>query len=223
MEYRDIEKKRINQRIHEINISIADINDTIKKYKTHQVNREYFDNQVKKLTFSISELSTELEKAQNRLTLVNSGTLDSELAENAKTINKNVKHKESMTNDRKSKQHNLLKQQNTKPGKYVQDPDRKVYVNYAKEYAFFQKICDSIPDYMLKNLESMAGNKGYTWRGCWCFGDMPPEKGQPIMIFEKCKNEDLLIIHEMSENSYNIYHKYGKDKKYLVSSTPKKH
>jgi hypothetical protein len=226
MSYRDTEKARIDKRIHDIHVTKADTKKTIEKYNFQQVNRNYFDNQVKKLTHQLTELDTELGGLQDRLIILASGKLDLVLEEQSKALSKKIQDQEKLTKEKKAKQDNLMKQRgntaSTHGGKFQNDPDRSSYVNYAKEYAYFEKICASIPDYMLKNLETMPSNKGYTWRGCWCFGDNPPEKGEPTLVFEKIKSDDLMIIHEMTESHYNIYHKYGKDKKQLISSIPKK-
>ena len=42
-------------------------------------------------------------------------------------------------------------------------------------YKQYEKIIDTIPDYMRKNLSEMPNNKGYIWRGCgpcWIVGDV---------------------------------------------------
>lgn len=224
-EYRNIEKTRINNRLREIQAAVTDVTNTIGKYKTQQINREYFDTQVSKLNYQLGELEQEHVNLTDRLSLVNSGQLDIELHDEVKSTSIKVHRKEKVTKETKAKQDNLMKQRPSSDGSFgkrLPDPDRTSYVNYSKEYAYFQKICESVPDYMLKNLESMPNNKGYTWRGCWCFGDNASEQGEPTLVFEKQRQEDLMIIHEITDSSYNLYHKYGKDRKQLVMSTPKR-
>ena len=67
----------------------------------------------------------------------------------------------------------------------------------------------------------MPENKGYIWKGMWCFGKLPPFRGEPLIMFEKLYNSDILRIYEIDEEYKCIYEKKGKDKKYLISKEPR--
>jgi hypothetical protein len=88
-----------------------------------------------------------------------------------------------------------------------------------RELRFFYRTCENIPDYILKNLDEMPNNKGYIWKGIWCFGKLPPEKNQPLIMFEKLRDSNKLRIIEIDETHRTIYEKEGKNKKVLISKT----
>ena len=60
----------------------------------------------------------------------------------------------------------------------------------------------------------MPNNKGYIWRGCWLFGELQSERGQPIILFEK--NRQTMYIHEYKTNEYKLFIKEGRNQKYLA-------
>ena len=81
---------------------------------------------------------------------------------------------------------------------------------------FFHKINNSVPDYMLRNLKDMPNNKGYIWRGMYCFGELPPERNcNTTIMFEK-KPRGVLINHEQTPTMYKTYEKQGKNKRVLI-------
>ena len=89
------------------------------------------------------------------------------------------------------------------------------------DYKNFTQACDSIPDYMRVKLKAMPNNKGYIWRGVSCYGESPPEKGEPTVLFEK-QRDGLLLIHEWTAKEYKIWHKQGQDRKTLHSATQRR-
>ena len=86
-------------------------------------------------------------------------------------------------------------------------------------YKYFNKVCDQLPDYMIKNLSEMPNNKGYIWRGVNFYGKLDCQHG-PTVMFEKQKN--ILVIHEYTPTEYKRFEKNGKDKKILVHSEKRK-
>ena len=89
--------------------------------------------------------------------------------------------------------------------------------NMERSYQHFLRTTDSIPSYILRNLEEMPNNKGYIWKGVLCFGELPEEKHRPLTLFERHKG-GLLIIHEWTPTEYKVFHKKDKDKKVLQST-----
>ena len=88
-----------------------------------------------------------------------------------------------------------------------------------RSYRHFLKVSASIPDFMLKKLGKMPNNKGYIWRGMFCYGHLPAEKGKPIVIFEKHGNN--LTIYEWSDHEHKIWVKVGQERKTLEYSAPR--
>lgn len=211
------EKTRINTRMREIASSVKHSQETIGRYKYQDGNRDYFNTQTEKLTEKILGLNNELTGLNHRLDDLDAGVLDQELEIQAKKITAKIQAQDQETRKKKKSQEAVQKPP-AKPRFFYnnttnENPAEKWYQKYLG-------ICDSIPDYMLKNLDTMPSNKGYVWKGCWCFGSKPPEKGEPILVFEKCRGE-MLIIHEITSTDYNVYHKQGKDRKILVEQYPK--
>ena len=78
-------------------------------------------------------------------------------------------------------------------------------------------ICKSLtyqPDYIKQNLKEMPNNKGYIWRNVYYLGENDREPENPYILFEKTRNK--LLIHEITDTSYLLYEKYGKQRKNLI-------
>ena len=84
---------------------------------------------------------------------------------------------------------------------------------YNKSYKYFCNVCNSIPDYILTKLKQMPNNKGYIWRGVYCYGHKKPEKDKPIVMFEKL-NMFLLYM-----NGTKMSIKYGIKKEVILKFT----
>ena len=79
----------------------------------------------------------------------------------------------------------------------------------------FYKIVDSVPDYILRNLDEMPANKGYIWRGCWLFGKLRPENNyKTTVLFEKKGN--ITKIYEFDDKVFTLSEKQGKERKQLI-------
>ena len=104
--------------------------------------------------------------------------------------------------------------------KASRDYSRPSARNLEKETNKFFYFCQSVPDYILRNLDEMPNNKGYIWKGVWCFGRLKEEKGKPVIMFEKCR-DGIMKIYEIDEYERKIFEKKGKDRKILISSEPR--
>ena len=91
---------------------------------------------------------------------------------------------------------------------------------FYKSYKHFQNLNNSIPQFILEKLENMPNNKGYIWKGIYCFGQLPPDSLDKHCLFEK--HRDLLIIHEWNSKEYKIWHKQGRSKKVLYNVKQRK-
>ena len=90
-----------------------------------------------------------------------------------------------------------------------------------KNWQYFVKTRETIPVYMLKKLKNMPNNKGYIWKSIYCYGERPPNVGEPVILFETQK-DGVLVIHEITEKEYKIWYKKGTSKKILHSCTPRR-
>lgn len=216
--HRQTERNRINERIRQIRKTLENNQETITKYKRQDLNESFFRTQLDRLLDSTNILNGELDRLNARLSMVNTGELDTELSNTASELQASIQQKQQATLKKKKDQVNMLKQQsdtffghNTeKRSENISPKELERGLNY------YNKVCDSVPEYMLKNLKNMPSNKGYCFRGVWLFGELPMDTSGVTTIFEKSRN-DLLIIHEFDKYEYSLYHKVGQDKKVLVS------
>ena len=217
------EKNKINESIRIIRKNIEHSNDTIKRFKSQSAS-DFIINQIEKLTKSNIEDEIQIEILEKRLLDLESGILNEELllekkqnkdiAESKNSVNKKKKEAEIKVQDEKKKKSKDLDSNN----RDYERKERSKEYNMNRAYSYYQKSVESIPDYMLDNLENMPNNKGYIWRDIYCYGDLPPEENRPITLFEK--QRDLMIIHEWSNKYYTIYHKVGKaGRKSIVNRT----
>lgn len=97
--------------------------------------------------------------------------------------------------------------------------NRKKYES-ENYYRFFCKAIETIPDYMTRNLKTMPNNKGYIWKGCWFFGDLPAEKNEPMVMSNKpYKQEPRTYV--ISDTDQKIFEK-GKDGRKKLIATVKR-
>ncbi len=89
-----------------------------------------------------------------------------------------------------------------------------------RSYRHYLKTVDTIPDFINKKLARMPNNKGYIWRGVHCYGALPYELGEPIVMFEKRGN--TLAIYETTDDRHKVYTKVGNDRKVLAYDTPRR-
>ena len=87
-----------------------------------------------------------------------------------------------------------------------------------KSWQYFVKSRDTFPEYMSKKLKNMPNNKGYIWKSIHFYGERPSIPGDPVILFET-QREGILVIHEITNREYKIWHKKGTLKKFLHSST----
>ena len=208
-------------RIKEIQTYIKRNEETISRFKKLNNQSSFELKQIEKLISTNNNFETEIIELNKKVTDIVSGNLDNELGKIITESNKNkIKDDEKQKNkmiekDKKDKKDKVLIIQSYKINGNRND---EYYMN--KEYDRFLKICNSIPEYILRNLKEMPANKGYIWKGLWCFGKLPEEKTGLLIMFEKQYN-GILKIHEIDDNYRRIYEKKGKDRKILISEEPR--
>ena len=158
--------------------------------------------QIEKILFKIESRKNTIENLKNRLESLDKGLLDDKLEEEMKNNTPVIQKKLVVKKIKKSTVKNNEEKKITEK-------------EYNKSYKYFCNVCNSIPDYILTKLKQMPNNKGYIWRGVYCYGHKKPEKDKPIVMFEKTKH--VFIIHEWYKNEYKIWHKKGSNPKILHS------
>ena len=216
---RRFRKNKIINDIKSAELSLERSNDTIKRIKSSTMGIEYVKSQIIKLNLFIQEKKEYLENLKKELLIVNTGGLDDDINNeyilqqklndnilNEKAIKKIIKKKDNEEKHQVSKVYMKNIMCDSKDHKQSQR-DASYF------YKYFTKVCNQLPDYMIKNLSEMPNNKGYIWRGVYFYGSLDNQKG-PTVMFEKQKN--ILVIHEYTPTDYKRFEKNGKDKKILV-------
>ena len=182
----------------------------------------YVTNQISILKEKIESKTKLVEELNNKINDIKNGLLDDEIQkeyddnrERSKSIY--LKYEKKKEDKKKEKE---VKKKMTKDYWNKVKSDSKERYNKKRDmryqHKYFTKVCDSMPNYLLKNLKNMPNNKGYIWRGVYCYGDLPAERNQPNVLFEK-KKGGILAIHEYRSNGeYRRYEKLGRDRKKLV-------
>jgi hypothetical protein len=213
-------------RIREKNITLSNIKDIKSYIKRHtetierlhkQTTLSNFDkNQISKLKEKIQTYENDLKGLEKKILEIETGKYDDDFLKKMEEERLKI----SKSNDKINKKNIEKKQKNIDNKKFVKtsyDITNNYNNNdkfYEKEYSKFSDKCNNIPDYIIRNLKEMPSNKGYIWKGIWCFGKLPPDS-KTLIMFEKINGD--LRIHESDENFKYIYDKKGKDKKVLIS------
>jgi len=128
---------------------------------------EYYKRQMQKLTENNQKMEECIDELKNRLNKLNTGELDQELIDEARRDTEEFKEKSASTRRRKIEEANKQKIKSERSQRYYQENHRAVKVNEREmEYAYrhFLRACNSVPNYMIRNLAEMPNNKGYIWK-----------------------------------------------------------
>ena len=214
------ERNDINTRMNSIKLNISRNETTIERLKS-QEKTEFNARQIDKLNEKNKSYNIELEELKNRILDVNSGKLDEEFKNNSKNAvlqqNKNEDKMKQKADDKQSKKNEeKIYIQKSRDGPNYLSESQKKY-----EIKCYFRLNNSIPDYIICNLETMPSNKGYIWKGIWCFGKLPEEPNKPLIMFEKLQ-KGVLRIYESDKFTRNIFEKQPNGRKVLISSEPRK-
>ena len=223
---RRVRKNKIMNDIREAEIFITRSRDTIKRIKSSQMGETYIRNQIVKLKASVEEREESLIVLNKNLKDVYTGYLDEDIEKEYNETEKKIKAQKVVKDRIKAERLKEKLEKKDISKKYMQGiisasrshRQAERDVNYT--YKYFNKVVDSLPQYMIKNLSEMPGNKGYIWRGVYFYGYLPAQRG-PCVVFEK-KRGGILVIHENTESEYKRYEKEGKNRKQLVFKKLKK-
>lgn len=228
----DINIKRINElnkirdQIRHIRSSIKNDASTIERFKRIGNKECYYTEQIQIRISKNIEREKEIKELENRICDVKEGVYDQEFAKfekiSADQIKMNIednKHKKEFDLQKKKEEINI--------SKAFEQSIRRIDRNFEykkreidKSWQYFVKSKDTFPEYMIKKLKNMPNNKGYIWKSIHFYGERPSIVGEPIILFETQK-EGILVIHEITNTEYKIWHKKGTFKKILYSSSPR--
>ena len=222
---RRFRKNKIINDIKSTELSLERSRDTIKRIKSSTMGVDYVKNQIINLNIFIQEKTEYLEHLKKELLIVNTGGLDDDINNQyilQQKLNDNISKDKAIKKIIKKKDKEEKQEVSKVYMKNIMS-DSKHYKQSQRDvsyfYKYFTKVCNQLPDYMVKNLSEMPNNKGYIWRGVYLYGYLDNQKG-PTVMFEKQKN--ILVIHEYTATDYKRFEKNGKDKKILVHSEKRK-
>ena len=223
---RRLRKNKLTNDIRETELFLTRSSNTIQRIKNSQMGEVYVRNQIDKLKAAMAEKTELVTSFRKELRRVDAGIMDTDIREEYKETTKKIKKQQqefakikAIKKEESDKKKDIFK-------KYWNgiltasrgDRQNERDVKYA--YKYFNKVNDSLPDYMKKNLSEMPNNKGYIWRGVHLYGDLPEQRGPRVMFEKKCGG--ILVIHEYTDREYRQYEKKGKDRKQLVHKEMKK-
>lgn len=226
LEKRNRKRHSLLNEIKDIEKSIARSREASSRIQSSGFDCEYIEKETNALSNLINEKEKRLEEINNKLVLIPSGELDTEI-ENEYVQNKQqIERKTQKTKDKKVKD-SEDDQKNKKVSKQYSDniyKDKQIYKQTERDlkynYNYFCKVIDSLPDYMKKKLAEMPNNKGYYWRGVCFYGSLDDDNSNTSVLFEKSKG-NVLYIHEYTRTEYIKYEKVGNNRKKLLFRRPK--
>lgn len=212
------EKNIILQQTKELQSYLKKNYEVIERLRSStEFNVEFNRKQIQKLTDKNKEYESTIENFNTRLEKLMNNELNEELeAKLKKEQEKLQKHQTNNSKKKKEKeeqktQDDLKLKKFYNNNKYSSNDNSEYFMQ--KETNKFGKDCDCIPDHMLEKLKDMPNNKGFIWRGIWCFGQKPAQSDKIVMMEKK---GNLLKILEIDEDYRYYYEKNGKENKILV-------
>ena len=220
------EYNRVNDKIRTLKKCMEMDEASIRRLNGQQ-ETSYSRSQITKMSESNAQRQLEIKALEERLEDIKAGTLDHELEQEMHRGSLEAREKTRITRQKKLDAIADKKVRSEISKAYYQaqrKADRQVKYDLRSQkrsYQHFVKACSSIPDYMLRNLAEMPNNKGYFWKSVACYGELPPERGEPIVLFDR-KRGGIMVIHEWTPQYYRVYHKKDKKPKSLISCTRRK-
>jgi hypothetical protein len=213
------EELRLKTRYNEVDTT------ALSKLRCMNASDLYVQTQLKKITEAVNTRTRKICELTDRIEKLERGELDEELLN---TINKNtleMKEKGRATITRK-KEEKTVDVEDAKKSKEYYNKDRQTdkqnkswYYKSAERH--FSKSCDSIPEYMSRELKKMPSNQGYMWRGVYCFGERNPTSKTDFKVTENQKGKKLITY--WNKTHITIFEKIGsKGKEKLMSKTIRK-
>lgn len=217
------EKNRISTEIKSLNSSITRSKATIDRFKS-QDRSDFNTAQIIKLTEKIKNDEELLINLTGNIKKIESGEYDSIINEEiAKNTKQNQKNNDNATRKTKEKNDKKIEEKEKLDSFYKSQRSGGEISQYSldKEKDKYLNNTVNIPDYIIANLKDMPSNKGYIWKGMWCFGDIKSKSQYPQILFEKNRGGNL-YIHEINETHHCIFEKIGKSNKTLKSKVERK-
>lgn len=221
------ELNKIRNQIRNLRSCIKNDCSTIERFRKLGNKEDYYTEQIEIRICKNIEREKEIKEFENRMSNVKAGVYDQEFlkfekisADQIKMNIEDAKQKKDSDIQKKKEEINI--------SKAFEQSIRRTDRNFEykkremdKSWQYFLKSIDTFPEYMNKKLKNMPNNKGYIWKSIHFYGERQAIPGEPVILFETQK-EGILVIHEITNTEYKIWHKKGTLKKILYSSTPRR-
>ena len=195
---------------------------TLTRIKSSDFNNEFIDKQIIMLKKRIEDTNELVEKIKINIEQVSSGLLDPIIIEKWNLskkyqdgiieFNNKRKTEKKLDNEHTKTLYNGMMKMIKTENKEIKQTNRDIKYGYK----CFLKAIDTVPDYMIKNLQKMPNNRGYIWRGCHFYGELPSEDSAPLVMFNKVNG--VVQIIETYPTEIRIYEKPEKyERKILIS------
>ena len=217
-------RREIEEEISYIKRNIVRCEETIQRLRTGKHPfpvGEMIDNTKKKMI----EFQEKLNQLELKLDDFDKGSLNEEIKTEIDNNMKSIRTKSEQTKNKKLQQQNkVIEKKKDKPinhqyHQYNHYHTTEKQISYDEKNYF--KNLNSIPDYMLKNLDNMENNLGYIWRDIWCLGSKPVRKNNDTLtLFEK--KDGIHYVHVYKPKEYLLYEKDRNGNKKLIHKKTKK-
>lgn len=167
---------------------------------------------------NIQKRSVDIDALKQKEKDIDDGKFDHTVQKAKPVVKKQVKRAKDNTTFTEESRQKVHQQSN----RAMDNEDRRRKGDADYFYNQYINIVESLPEYMKHNLKEMPSNKGYIWRGCHFYGDIPVRNNnQTFVLFEKSRN-NILYIHEIDPHEHRLFEKNGKEQRRLVSKTPRR-
>ena len=219
------EKLRINEEMRISTIYNESDRSSLMKLRGMDSSDTYVQTQMKKTTDSLNDRVQKLLDLEDRVEKLDNGELDDELISLMKENTREIKEKGDLTITRK-REEKMTKAEDVKKSKEFYQRERKSEkLNkegfYRGALNHFSKSCNSIPEYMTRELKKMPSNQGYVWRGVYCFGSRNPTSKVDFKVTENQKGKK--VITYWNNTHISVFEKIGsKGRETLISRVVRK-
>jgi hypothetical protein len=221
------ELNKIKLQIRQEKIYIQNDIIAIERMNKNQGSSQWVNEQINIRRAKIDQREKIIDSLQKKSGEVEKGLFDKELLQSENYTHSEIRAKQDDAKKQKDYEKDI-KQIALNKSKHFEQLERRADKNLIynsreidKSFQYFVKAKETIPEYMIKKLKNMPNNKGYIWKNIYCYGERPPTPREPVILFETQK-EGLLVIHEITDKEYKIWHKRGSSKKILHSCNPRR-
>ena len=207
-QYRTFENKEVANQISGLRKSKTYNETRMASIRVNMKDGKFLQKAMKSGNEKITQIDKQIEDLNERLVLIENGSLDSELKEKYGNIERdittsgNCKIQKKLRNKSEDKTFlNKGKQRNRVERR--QDRFEKFSVN--NEYKNYLKKLNRVPPYILRNLKTLPNNRGYIWNGIHMYGKRPYRENDDRVMTAPQKG--CTLIHIWNKDGYKVVRK----------------